>query len=533
MQVVIKNPVKFEDVNYVASEPTLADDLALRMVNAGVATRKIPLPQGYPITTVSDAVNNITRQIKSALAKPTPFRQGKFLKTVPNWLANDRTQQICQANGNLYARVNSTVAVQQTGAAAPAWTTANAGIADNTVNWLYIGPCPTPDPQYAKDLPTIAWQAAFPAALTKKYKPQDNSIDSANGVWRGDLFCNFLGGQWGKTTAAWQGGIQDSYLGSGCQEFEVDADQVYLYRSANVSAFDQSALSFYILVNDVPYYPLGANFDNSSSGMSADVSGWLLTFPSAEKRRITIYTRYAWNIAVAPRFFVKKPPVEFTFKMAFEGDSFGDGGAPADGYFKRAVALGLNLGAKNILNVATGGSGYIWNNAGATTNRQQRIARLIQHAPDLLFASGTYWDNNAQGYTTAQRLAAYKTYYDTLFAALPNLIVVVLGGRGDGTAADAYIDTEMQSFVSGYGNPKMIFIPTCPDLEGYFTITGDGDIRNNGTAGIVTYTTTVGQGSSQWALGNTVVDGHPNVRGQLIYYARDFACLVAAINQLS
>ena len=54
MQVIIENPVRFEGVDYPVGRPVVADALGLRMVNAGVAKRAVPLPQEYPAKTYID-----------------------------------------------------------------------------------------------------------------------------------------------------------------------------------------------------------------------------------------------------------------------------------------------------------------------------------------------------------------------------------------------------------------------------------------------------------------------------------------------
>jgi hypothetical protein len=58
MQIFIKSPVKFEGIHYLSGSQNIEDNLALRMVLAGVATKVVGDDQVIEINGVFDSSNN-------------------------------------------------------------------------------------------------------------------------------------------------------------------------------------------------------------------------------------------------------------------------------------------------------------------------------------------------------------------------------------------------------------------------------------------------------------------------------------------
>ena len=239
--------------------------------------------------------------------------------------------------------------------------------------------------------------------------------------------------------------------------------------------------------------------------------------------------------------------------------------------------FGSLLGCDDIWSSAVGNTGFIWAGGGSTI--LSRAAKVIAAAPDILYIHGTGWDT---GYTSAQRLAVYKQYFDTLLASLPNLIILAAGSR-DVTSQDR---VDMYNAVQLYNHPHVKYIDAYGNLnggtesmgvntgKGWFT----GNVNSLGVTGVAIASTavTIGgfyrivtPGSTNWVnagapnslagtifqatwagavgtgtcvpVGNTdmylgmgdVQDGHPNVRGNEFIAARVSEAIIDAMNTLT
>lgn len=168
----------------------------------------------------------------------------------------------------------------------------------------------------------------------------------------------------------------------------------------------------------------------TAPGLSTTAGGnyWTkLVFPSAKRRRITLYTSSmkAWLAIGVPvtSTITATPPM---LDIAIIGDSFCAGSSASPQLQAVAVTLGRLLGV-NVINASTGGTGY---EAGAETfGSAARIARATEQPPSAVVFIGSVNDPYT-GTLQATAAATFAAYAD----ALPGVPVIVFGPQPSNAA---------------------------------------------------------------------------------------------------
>ena len=195
------------------------------------------------------------------------------------------------------------------------------------------------------------------------------------------------------------------------------------------------------------------------------------------------------------------------YRIVFQGDSI-TGGAGGFPYVAQSLPdlFGYLVGCDDLYNCAAGGSGFISNNVGTTTTFLQRLPDIVQANPDVHIIFGNH---NDSGYTSAQRIAAMTTYINLFIELLPTAKLVFFGTTTGGGAPAPFVacEQDIQTVVSNFNSPNIIFLPVSTDPNPWITGTGT-----------VVAPTGVGNSDSYTISGGT----HP-VQGGIEYYARRMA----------
>lgn len=454
--------------------------------------------------------NQIARTIRSffaSLPDGEAFRKGRFLSGVPAWAAGTTYYGgdivYNTTTNNCYAAMGGT-----TGVAAVAPTGTGDGlIADGTLKWIYIGLKPTASAADADDVPALSW-AATHASTTVRINP--NPI-AGNGF----KAFRFSGGDMSDSVPLGGGTSVTGNKKFTTVEFETDAPII----SFNTHGNSIGPKGYHLSVNGVPYSAYGS----LSSALRAYIpapgtpGGLIIDFSNKPRKRrrikVLIGTDTFTGISVSNRDMVWTPEND-GYRLWLEGASSVEGSTPTNGFTNRLWRLSGMLGCEDIWSSAVGGTGYLY--AGGGSTYQDRVADLIAHKPDILYCTTYNWDLNAQGYTSAQRKAAYELYLNTLLNELPNIQVIISGGTAE-------TEVDMSEFVAAYRNNRVVFNPSFPDTNGYNWFTGDGTIDTAGTV----------QGNTQVYLGDGAGNFHHNVRGFEYMQDLDYMAMVRGMKTLS
>jgi hypothetical protein len=156
---------------------------------------------------------------------------------------------------------------------------------------------------------------------------------------------------------------------------------------------------------------------------------------------------------------------------------------------------------------------------------------VIAGAPDILYVAPINNDVGNDGtYNTTTRKAAYKLYFATILAALPNCIIICGGGYATvaanltTTVSSAWqVEADMAAAIAEYNHPHVKFLPTISDPAGRW-LYGDGHV---GTTSNSTH------GNSDLMIGDGVEQLHPNQRFLEYVMWREYYGIVAIMNSLN
>jgi len=534
-------------LQFASPQPAL-DALSGGLINryvGGVLNNTSSYP---PITGVTDAFNNMTgllgpggRKITvhnirnkffASLPHGANYRSQKSLAAIPAWAAGVLVQAgyVCSNAGNLYAlmgTLSSGVAFPIGGVTtvtAPTGTgSAVIPTATDLLQWLYVGAYTTdvlsPD---VSDTPTFSF-GTVPAANTKHYTPQVGSADLNAMFITGSDYINGVGYGGGNGITA------VTYPNSFSVDFMTDAPNLILNVISNGGSYVISpTINGWPLWNKsgtgYTWYPTGTG---NNSGYILDWSGK----PSKVRRiRLPIGGSVFTGIYVDPRYSVWQPSNPNRYRLYIEGDSTTQGGQPSNGYHKPAHRLANMLGCDDVWDSSTGSTGFI--NSGGGSTLITRIPRVLAAAPDILYVRPINNDvGNSGQFTSAARQAAYKQYFDTLLASLPNLIIICAGGYATSganlttdVASAVQVETDMATAIANYNHPHVKFLPTISDASGVRWLNGDGHV---GTTANTTH------GNGDFMIGDGFDTLHPNVRYYESFMHREFHGIVGIMNNLT
>jgi hypothetical protein len=173
------------------------------------------------------------------------------------------------------------------------------------------------------------------------------------------------------------------------------------------------------------------------------------------------------------------PSVASNLRLGIEGDSI----TFAGGFGPRLVGnhfgtlLAKKLGINNWFDNSQGGTGTIANRNGTGTTYIQRIAGLVEFAPDIVVINGFHNDDISP---QAARQAAFLAYFQALRAALPNALIFVAGPgtlQADNLATGSQLfttETDTISVLNALGDANMVFIPMLTDFPAFPSTTNNG-----------------------------------------------------------
>ncbi|PPF56103.1 hypothetical protein C5B94_04055 [Clavibacter michiganensis] len=269
-----------------------------------------------------------------------------------------------------------------------------------------LGRDPQPEPMAAP--PAISWSAAPSSGLGHQTVPLSPEVTllGARGTWNTSF--NYLD-------------VGAQYTGL---DLFTDGDTFEVGGIEQVA--NGSRLWFWIDGVPATAAPLAPGITTAAGGNFYAK----LTFPSAKRRRITLYVSdmKAWQAIAVPvsATLTAAPPM---INVAFVADSFFAGSGPSPMLQAMAVTLGRILGV-NVINASTGGTGYL---AGAQTfGSAARIARVAQ-ASNL--AAIVFLGSVNDGTITGLNAAAAATYaaYAAAFPGVPQIVFGPQPSSHDGT----------------------------------------------------------------------------------------------------
>lgn len=483
-----------------------------------------------PTTNSVATVAGVKQRFLNSLPNGAAYRALHPLLNPPAWVANTQYApgNCVQNGGNLYLAQSLSGASASSGSGPSG--TGPQQIGDGALQWLYMGPVDSVLADQS-DAPTVTF-GPVNAATTRFYNPVGATDSGA--FWITGTSFSYTANAWGSATPALAYLWPNATYVTASMEFCTDAQIISFNAEANFS----TALLYNFFINGVPLYRVGcAAAPSALNGVWAN--GMVLNFTGQPKRQ----RRFKFNfgnavmtgLRVAPTDVVWAPVNPNRYRLACEGDSTMDGATPTTGApgQMRPNRLASMLGCDDVWSFAVGGTGFInpgtGPNGGSTV--QIRAQSVIASAPDILYIAPINNDVGNSGlYTSATRTAAYRKYFTTMLAALPNLIIIAGGGYPNGPTAlntdpaSAWqVEQDMMSAVAAFNNPRVLFMPS-------MSAAGGGWLTGNG--GTYTTTNTV-VGNSNWMIGDGIGDNlHPNQRYLEMVQWREYYALVAAMNTL-
>ncbi len=204
------------------------------------------------------------------------------------------------------------------------------------------------------------------------------------------------------------------------------------------------------------------------------------------------------------------------WRLACVGDSIfsGSGSGPMSARWDRASIFADLIGCDDVANLGVGGTGFIANNTGTALTYIQRIQDVITLAPDVVYIGGSFNDSA----NTATLQAAALLYYQTLRAALPNVMIVQAGTyAGVNPTNNQAIDAKLSAAVVQFADANTYFIPVSTDTPAWGAGTGYlGSTTGGGNSDIY-----IGPSDqthpSQYAIASYLPFKDANAFRQLIY----------------
>ena len=426
------------------------------------------------------------------------YRSQKYLSAPPAWVASTwySAGHVVTNASKIYLAI---VGGGNSSATAPTAVTSGP-ITDGAIKWLYMGVLSTSLAE-SMDKPTVTF-AATNATTTRRYDP----------LLAADAGAFYFTGAPMGVGDAW-GGPQGKRVLDGNQpqsaavEWCTNAPIVSLNSEANLT----TDFLYNLTINGSPLYGVGGQTcplakHGTAGGMILDFSA----LPIRNRHFRFNFLNYAMTgLRVAPQYPVWAPANPNRYRLGIEGDSTMAGADPsyAPANQMRMNRLGLMLGCDDVWSTATGATGFINVTGGSTV--LQRASKMIAAAPDILYIGPI---NNDAGddatYNSVTRRAAYTSYFTTMLAALPNLIIIAGGGYGTGTDATStattsawQVELDMAQAVTDFNHPHVKFLPTLSDVAGRW-------IQGNGNVG--TASTIIGNADRVIGDGNDPL--HPNQR---------------------
>jgi hypothetical protein len=271
-----------------------------------------------------------------------------------------------------------------------------------------------------------------------------------------------------------------------------------------------------------PWVPSGNNSNFSY------VYDWSAKPNKLRRVRLPLFNTVFTGVWVDPKYSIWAPSNPNRYRLYVEGDSITQIAATGNGQYRPAHRIANILGCDDVWDSSVGSTGFINNGGGSTLIT--RASRVIAAAPDILYVRPINNDVGNDGtYNTTTRTAAYRLYFDTLLAALPNLIIICGGGYATGSAnltttvSSAWqVEADMAAAIANYNHPHVKFLPTISDASERWLL-GDGHV---GTTANSTH------GNSDLMIGDGSDQLHPNVRYYETMMLREANSIVSIMNGL-
>ncbi len=435
------------------------------------------------------------------------------------------TGQVVARNGNIFRMYSGTSGQQSAGTSGAAWIpTAALYQTDGSVIWINLGADPTPT-----TLPgapnAVFFAQAFNYGISQGLTRRVGNIDigltanlaitkqhilisgnpGPNPGFASDL--SFLGPPLGIVGSS----PAQNQLGSFI-EFCTTADRVITqanqpWTTADVNVFvEVNGRRVYAGVNAVNnFHGGGANVGNGSSTVPAlDID--LAALPANSLKTVRIYgrdyRRLLQYINVKPQFNVWAPPVAFSYRLAFEGDSLsvGTNGAANPYGTDYCNNVAARLGTSQVYNNCVGATGFAAT-GGSFTTFLQRLPSIVTFAPDVLILASCH---NGVNLT-----ADVVSYINAVRAALPNCWIVICGtallhGESSTGTILGYENSVMAAAPSFATDKLVTFIPKLSATVPWYTETGTGNAASPTGGG--------SNDANAWVAG-PITDGHPTPVG--------------------
>lgn len=376
--------------------------------------------------------------------------------------------------------------------------------------------------------------ATVPAANTRRYNTQVAADRAAMWITGGN-FINQAGSGGGTNGIS----IGTQNFNSFAVSFVTNAPVIALNK---VQHGGGGAMELRIFIDGIPLYAGQASPNGNNYVAASNNSNYALILDFSSKpiknRTITIFlgNNIFTGVWIDPKYQIWAPSNPNRYRLWLEGDSITQGANPANGTLRSGPRLAMTLGCDDVWDTAVGGTGVM--NKGSKDNLLSRLPVIIAGAPDIYYQrpihndAGWLTDANGITYNTTTRKAAYTKVFDTLLAALPNLIIICGGGSHDGTAANLTTDNtsqyqvelDMQAAIAEYNHPHVKFLPQILDPSGSRWIDGNGHV---GT----TINTT--HGTSDLMVGDGNDQLHPNIRYYEYMEHRESRAILKIINELA
>jgi len=477
----------------------------------------------------TDVMQDLQRRFFGSLTNGAAFREGTALSAIPAWSAGVvvRAGYVCSNAGGLYyvmdtlsggttmlpAGVTTVTAPTGTGSAVIKTATDN-------LQYLYLGPA-TSDLVSADQSDTPVFTiAAMPGGNTRRYNPEVAADRAA--MW-------ITGSTW-ETAFGAGGGINGIRAVSNPNSFAFDimTDAPVLGMWAVQNGGGQYCSP---TINGRPLfcktgigYPWVASSNNSNFGQVLD---WSAKPREVRRVRVPVGNQTFTGFWVDPKYSIWAPTNPNRYRLYVEGDSLTQLGQPGNGQYNAAHRLANLLGCDDVWDSSAGGTGFI--NSGGGSTLITRIPKVIAAAPDLLYVRPINNDvGNAGLFTSASRIAAYKQYFSTLLAALPNLVIICGGGFASKAAnvttdaASAWqVDLDMATAIAQFASPQVKFLATVTDPSGRWLL-GDGDVST---------TANTNHGNSDFMIGDGFDNLHANVRYYDVMMQREVNGLIDLMSE--
>jgi hypothetical protein len=430
--------------------------------------------------------------------------------------------------GNVYICVNTGLTASTVAPTSTAVTSYITG-ADN-IYWLYMGPH-TGASADLTDAPVYTI-ATVPAECSVRIDPYLNGVVDDKSFFLGGSTFAFAVGDGGGTNGigTTSGG---TYANGATVDFCTDAPIFALNRLQNAGAITYTGMS--PTINGQRMWPFhSTGFDTATPAYAGNVNYSQVFDFTAKPRKVRrvrqqIQIKTFTGVWVPPQYSVWAPKNPNRYRLIIEGDSFTQSGASTNGTLQLGPRIGALLGCDDVWDVSRGNTGLV--HAGGGSSGTTRIPSVIAAAPDILFYMGTEWDvpGTSALYTVAYMKAAYKSYFETLLASLPDLIILMCGGR----QANQQTRLAMYDAIAEFNHPRVKYIDCYGDTgnsvqtiasqlgKGWYT--GDG-----GAVGIAGTTA----GNLNAIVGGAPSDQHPNVRGNEVLSWRAYHGIVGAMQTI-